>query len=196
MSDERSPTKEQLEALVVSAQGGDTAAFEALYDHFYDRIYRYVSFKAGDASAAEDITEEVFLRMLRSIGTYKHRGHPFSSWLFRVAHNLVADHFRKRGRDKSVPLDKVVAVVGESSVDLDDYVQTKLAMREVNRAMEDLTDLQRQIISLRFAGGLSVNETAKAVGRNENAVKALQHAGIKKLRKILTPGGAPSRQPI
>ena len=196
MSDERSPTKEQLEALVVSAQGGNTAAFEALYDHFYDRIYRYVSFKAGDASAAEDITEEVFLRMLRSIGTYKYHGHPFSSWLFRIAHNLVVDHFRKCGRDKSVPLDKVVAVVGESSVDLDNYVQTKLAMREVNRAMEDLTDLQRQIISLRFAGGLSVNETARAVGRNENAVKALQHAGIRKLRKILTPNGAPSRQPI
>lgn len=95
-----------------------------------------------------------------------------------------------------MPLDKVLAVVGESSVDLDNYVQTKLAMREVNRAMEDLTDLQRQVISLRFAGGLSVNDTAKAVGRNENAVKALQHAGIKKLRKILLPGGALSRQPV
>jgi RNA polymerase sigma-70 factor (ECF subfamily) len=196
MSDERSPSKEQLERLVLSAQAGDTAAFEALYDHFYDRIYRYVSFKAGDPTAAEDITEEVFLRMLRSIGTYKHQGHPFSSWLFRIAHNLVVDYFRKKGRDKSVPLDKVLAVVGESSVDLDNYVQTKLAMREVNLAMENLTDLQRQVISLRFAGGLSVNETAKAVGRNENAVKALQHAGIKKLRKILMPGGAPSQQPV
>jgi RNA polymerase sigma-70 factor, ECF subfamily len=196
MSDKQSPTKAQLEALVVSAQAGETAAFEALYDHFYDRIYRYVSFKAGDATAAEDITEDVFLRMLKSIGSYKHRGHPFSSWLFRIAHNLVVDYFRKKGRDKSVPLDKVLAVVGESSVDLDNYVQTKLAMREVNAAMEDLTDLQRQVISLRFAGGLSVNETAQAVGRNENAVKALQHAGIKKLRKILMPGGAPSQQTV
>ena len=196
MSDERSPTKEQLEALVHSAQAGDSAAFEALYDHFYDRIYRYVSFKAGDPTAAEDITEDVFLRMLKSIGSYKHRGHPFSSWLFRIAHNLVADYFRKKGREKSVPLDKVLAVVGESSIDMDNYVQTKLAMREVNAAMEDLTDLQRQVISLRFAGGLSVNETAQAVGRNENAVKALQHAGIKKLRKILMPGGAPSQQTV
>ena len=198
MSDDASPTptKEQVEALVVNAQGGETAALEALYDHFYDRIFRYISFKAGDASVAEDITEDVFLRMLKSIGTYKHRGHPFSSWLFRIAHNLVVDHFRKRGRDRSVPLDKVVAVVGVSGMDLDDYVQTKLAMKEVHRAMEDLTDLQRQVISLRFAGGLSVNETARAVGRNENAVKALQHAGIKKLRKILIPGGVPSRQPI
>jgi RNA polymerase sigma-70 factor (ECF subfamily) len=185
-----------LEALVVSEQAGETAAFEALYDHFYDRIYRYVSFKAGDATAAEDITEDVFLRMLKSIGSYKHRGHPFSSWLFRIGHNLVVDYFRKKGRDKSVPLDKVLAVVGESSIDLDNYVQTKLAMREVNAAMEDLTDLQRQVISLRFAGGLSVNETAQAVGRNENAVKALQHAGIKKLRKILMPGGAPSQQTV
>jgi len=196
MDGKQSPTKAQLEALVVRAQAGDTGAFEALYDHFYDRIYRYVSFKAGDATAAEDITEDVFLRMLKSIGSYKHRGHPFSSWLFRIAHNLVVDYFRKQGREKSVSLDKVLAVVGESSIDLDNYVQTKLAMREVNAAMEDLTDLQRQVISLRFAGGLSVNETAQAVGRNENAVKALQHAGIKKLRKILMPGGAPSQQTV
>jgi RNA polymerase sigma-70 factor (ECF subfamily) len=196
MSDKQSPTKEQLEGLVVRAQAGEVAAFESLYDHFYDRIYRYVSFKAGDPTAAEDITEDVFLRMLKSIGSYKHRGHPFSSWLFRIAHNLVADYFRKKGREKSVPLDKVLSVVGESSIDMDNYVQTKLAMREVNAAMEDLTDLQRQVISLRFAGGLSVNETAQAVGRNENAVKALQHAGIKKLRKILMPGGAPSQQTV
>jgi RNA polymerase sigma-70 factor (ECF subfamily) len=196
MDGKQSPTKAQLEALVVRAQAGDTGAFEALYDHFYDRIYRYVSFKAGDATAAEDITEDVFLRMLKSIGSYKHRGHPFSSWLFRIAHNLVVDYFRKQGREKSVSLDKVLAVVGESSIDLDNYVQTKLAMREVNAAMEDLTDLQRQVISLRFAGGLSVNETAQAVGRNENAVKALQHVGIKKLRKILMPGGAPSQQSV
>jgi RNA polymerase sigma-70 factor (ECF subfamily) len=100
MSDKQSPTKEQLEGLVVRAQAGEVAAFESLYDHFYDRVHRYVSFKAGDPTAAEDITEDVFLHMLKSIGSYKHRGHPFSSWLIRIAHNLVADYFRKKGREK------------------------------------------------------------------------------------------------
>lgn len=194
MSDSRSPTKEELHSVVVSAQDGEAAAFEALYEHFYDRIFRYVSFKTGDASAAEDITEEVFLRMLKSIGTYKDLGHPFSSWLFRIAHNLVVDHFRKRGRERSVPLEKVTYIVSESADDMDEYVQTKLMMGEVNRAMDGLTDLQRHVISLRFAAGLSVAETAKVVGRNENAVKALQHAGIKKLRKLLMPDGSPSHQ--
>ena len=194
MSDNGSPTKEELQAVVVSAQNGDAAAFEVLYEHFYDRISRYVSFKTGDASVAEDITEEVFLRMLKSIGTYKDVGHPFSAWLFRIAHNLVVDHFRKRGRERSVPLEKVTYIVSESADDMDEYVQTKLMMTEVNRAMCVLTDLQRHVISLRFAAGLSVAETAKVVGRNENAVKALQHAGVKKLRKLLMPNGNPSHQ--
>ncbi len=196
MSADRSPSNERIEALVRRAQCGETAAFETLYDLFYDKVFRYLSFKTGDALLAEDLAEDVFLRMLTSIGSYEHRGHPFSSWLFRIAHNLAVDHFRKQGRQKAVSLEKVSSVVGQSGVDLDEYVQTKLTMREVNRAMEGLTDLQRQVISMRFAGELSVKETALALGRKENAIKALQHAGIKKLRRILMPAGRPSHQHI
>ena len=88
----------------------------------------------------------------------------------------------------------MAAVVGDTSLDLDDYVQTRLTMREVERAMEGLTDLQRQVISMRFAGELSVRETAEALGRKENAIKALQHAGMKKLRRALVPAVSPSHQ--
>ena len=176
-----------VDELVRSAQEGHDASFAALYEHFSDAIYRYVSFKTGSPGDAEDITAEVFVKMLESIRTFKPRGHPFSSWLYRIAHNLVVDHFRAKGRKKTVPLETSEHAVGASTFDLDEYVDVKLTMRHVHKAMEVLTSLQREVISLRFAAGLSVAETAKAVGKKENAVKALQHAGVKKLRQALMP---------
>ena len=176
-----------VEKLVRKAQKGDAASFASLYEHFSDQIFRYVSFKTGSPAEAEDITGDVFVRMLSSIHSFKWQGHPYSSWLFRIAHNLVVDYFRKKGRSKTVPIEEASATTGVSSSDLVSHVELNLSMREVRGAMEGLTDLQREVISLRFAGGLSISETARAVGKKENAVKALQHAGLKKLRRILGP---------
>ena len=125
--------------------------------------------------------------MLESIKKFKPQGHPFSSWLFRIAHNRVIDHYRKQGRDRNIPLDTILSTVGDSQTTLDNYVETKLAMREVNQAMAQLTELQREVLNLRFAGGLSIKETAETVKRNENSVKALQHSAVKKLRVLLQP---------
>ena len=179
-----------VEELVRKGQEGDAASFAALYERFFDQIFRYVSFKSGNSPEAEDITGDVFVKMLESIHSFRWQGHPFSSWLFRIAHNQVVDHFRRKGRKKTVPLETAVATVGVSSWDLDAYVNLNLTMQEVHKAMEGLTSLQREVISLRFAGGLSLSETARAVGRKENAVKALQHAGLKKLRAMLGAGSS------
>ncbi len=173
--------------LVQLAQQGDTSSFGELYEQFFDRIYRYVSFKTGSASEAEDITGEVFVRMLESIHKFKWQGHPFSSWLFRIAHNLVVDHFRKKGKRSIVSLENTTKNVEAVAVDIDSHIDTELSMGEVRNAMVGLTDLQKEVISLRFAAGLSVAETAEAIGKKENAVKALQHAGLKKLRRLLNP---------
>ncbi len=174
-------------ALVHLAQQGDTTSFGELYEQFFDRIYRYVSFKTGSASEAEDITGEVFVRMLESIHKFKWQGHPFSSWLFRIAHNLVVDHFRKNGKRSIVSLENTTIHVEAAAVDIDGHIDTELSMGEVRKAMVGLTELQKEVISLRFAAGLSVAETAEAIGKKENAVKALQHAGLKKLRRLLNP---------
>jgi len=174
-------------ALVHLAQQGDTTSFGELYEQFFDRIYRYVSFKTGSASEAEDITGEVFVRMLESIHKFKWQGHPFSSWLFRIAHNLVVDHFRKNGKRSIVSLENTTTHVEAAAVDIDGHIDTELSMGEVRKAMVGLTELQKEVISLRFAAGLSVAETAEAIGKKENAVKALQHAGLRKLRRLLNP---------
>ncbi len=173
--------------LVQLAQQGDTASFSELYEQFFDRIYGYVSFKTGSASEAEDITGEVFVRMLESIHKFRWQGHPFSSWLFRIAHNLVVDHFRKNSKRSIVSLENTTTNVEAAAVDIDSHIDTELSMGDVRKAMVGLTELQKEVISLRFAAGLSVAETAEAIGKKGNAVKALQHAGLKKLRRLLNP---------
>ena len=192
-----SDAQPSVDEAVGRAQKGDAAAFAVLYEDYYDRIFRYVSFKTGNSLEAEDITAEVFVKMLESIDSFKWQGYQFSSWLFRIAHNLVVDHFRKRGRRHIVALDDAPAAATEYDPDLDRKLDVDMSMVPVQEAMKDLTDLQREVISLRFAAGLSVAETARAVGKKDNAVKALQHAGIKKLRGILSaevsvPAGARS----
>ena len=178
-------TQESIERLVRGAQQGDSDSFAGLYEAFYDKIYRYVMVKTSNVVDAEDITEEVFLRMLGSISSFGWKGYPFTSWLFRIAHNLVIDHYRKRGRQKIVPLGDVDHTAGRSNYAMDEALDMKLSLRQVHRAMEDLSSLQREVITLRFAGGLSLRETAQMMGKKENAIKALQHAGIKKLRMLL-----------
>ena len=177
----------EVATLVRMAQEGDTSSFGELYERFFDQIYRYVSFKTGSPSEAEDITGEVFVRMLESIHKFKWQGHPVSSWLFRIAHNLVVDHFRRKGKRNVVSLDNATINVEAVAVDVDSHIDTEMSMDEVRKAMVGLTVLQKEVISLRFAAGLSVAETAEAVGKKENAVKALQHAGLKKLRRFLNP---------
>ncbi len=184
---EHRPADRQVEDIVRQAQAGDPAVFAELYDMYYDPIYRYVSFKCGNQIEAEDLTGEVFVKMIESIHTFKFRGFPFTSWLYRIAHNVVVDNFRRKGRHPTVPLDTARNAASDAHSDLERMAEISLTIREVVGAMDNLTDLQREVVTLRFAAGLSIAETAEAVGRKENAVKALQHAGIRKLRDALTP---------
>lgn len=190
MSD-NSADRMAVEEIVARAKSGEREAFGRLYEMHYDQIHRYVSFKCGNAGEAEDLTGEVFLKMLESIHQFEFRGFPFTSWLYRIAHNVVMDNFRRKGRKPTVPLDDAERVAGAAHAEMEWRAHVSWTMSEVVNAMDGLTDLQREVVALRFAGGLSIAETAKAVGRKENAVKALQHAGIKKLRAALAPPEPP-----
>ncbi len=189
-ADSKGQAQAEVAALVRQAQDGAATAFAALYERFYDQIFRYVSFKTGNPSDAEDITAEVFVRMIESIHRFKWQGYPFSAWLFRIAHNLVVDYYRKRSRKQMTSLDSVSPTLKAAAFDADAQMDMELTLGEVSKAMEGLTALQREVITLRFGAGLSVAETARAVGRKDNAVKALQHAGLKKLRRVLNPDAA------
>ena len=187
--EEKQANRKIVDDILRRAQAGDQSAFAELYECYYDQIYRYVSFKCGNRLEAEDLTGEVFLRMLESINKFKFQGFPFTSWLYRIAHNLVVDNFRRKGRKPTVPLDKVLHFSSETDGEMENQAQISWSMGEVFEAMTSLTDLQREVITLRFVAGLSIAETADAVGRKDNAVKALQHAGIRKLRNLMTHPG-------
>ena len=187
--EDKQANRKIVDDIVRRAQAGDQSAFAELYERHYDQIFRYVSFKCGNRLEAEDLSGEVFLRMLESIDKFKFQGFPFTSWLYRIAHNIVVDNFRRKGRKPTVPLDKVLHFSNEADDEMEYRAQISWSMREVVEAMTNLTDLQREVITLRFVAGLSIAETADAVGRRENAVKALQHAGISKLRNVMTRPG-------
>lgn len=174
MRDERS--------LVERAQRGDTQAFARLYEDYFDKIYRYIALRVASRVEAEDLTEQVFLKVLESIASFKWRGVPFSAWLFRIAHNLAMDHLR-RSKKESVPLDESIATRDFSPEAL---AEKRLSIEQLITAVEQLTQIQKEVISLRFAGGLSTAETARVVGKSEGAVKAAQHSALVALRKRLS----------
>jgi len=169
--------------LVHRAQQGDKEAFAQLYENHFDKIYRYVALRIGNKTEAEDVTQQVFLNALRSISSFKWRGVPFSTWLFRIAHNLVVDYLRKEKKQATTPLDESL-VSSDSSPQL--VAEYRLDVEQLISATKRLTATQREVISLRFAGELSVAEVAKVVGKSQGAVKALQHSAIVALRKALS----------
>ena len=169
------------ESLVRRAQHRDQEAFAQLYEEHFDKIYRYVTLKIGNATEAEDMTQQVFLNALQSISSFKWKGIPFSAWLFRIAHNQVVDYFRSKKR-ATVPLDESLASNNNNPQLI---VEQKLDIEQLLLATKRLTDAQREVISLRFAGELSIVQVAKAMGKSQGAVKALQHSAIIALRKTL-----------
>lgn len=174
--------------LIHLVKQGDKEAFAQLYENHFDKIYRYVVLRIGNKTEAEDMTQQVFLNALRSVSTFKWKGVPFSSWLFRIAHNLVVDYMRKEKRQTIVCLDESM-VSSDCGPQL--LAEQKLDTEQLIRATQKLTAAQREVISLRFAGGLSVAEAAKVMGKSEGAVKALQHSAVINLRKALS-GSVPN----
>ena len=173
------------ESLVRRAKQHDQMALTQLYEENFDRIYRYIVLKIGEKTEAEDMTQQVFLNAFKSISSYKHRGTPFSSWLFRIAHNQIVDYLRRKSKRATVPLDESL-ISGNSDPRLE--VERNLDIRNLVLATKWLTKAQQEVISLRFAGELSIAQAAKIMGKSEGAIKALQHSAIVSLRKALAAG--------
>jgi len=168
------------------ARMGDQSALADLYDWYMPRVYRYAVARVGNVAEAEDLTEEVFLKMLGAIGGFRWKDVPFSSWLFRIAHNHVATHFR-RSAQRGGPTSELTEDMVDLRASPSSVVEERITLEEVRRAAESLPEAQRDVITLRFAVGLSIAETAKALGKREGNVKALQHKAVAKLQKMLMP---------
>jgi RNA polymerase sigma-70 factor (ECF subfamily) len=166
------------------------AKLASLYDEYYGKITRYILVHIGDRTEAEDLAGEVFLKALQSLESYQERGVPMHAWLFRIAHNLVVDHLRKATKRRIVPIDTVQI---ESDADPVALAEKNIELDRVKRAMEQLTREQRDVLGLRFFGGLTAKETGSILHKNDGAVREMQRAAIEKLRSLLVTNYQPLR---
>jgi len=180
---ERDRHREQ--RLVQAACRGEKSAIEALYRTHFDTIYRYVLLRTGSPSAAEDVTSQVFLGMVRGLGRYQDQGKPFVAWLYGIAQKQIAFYQRGQSRGPSaVDLDAAAELAAQSAGP-HATAEERETRAAVARAIAKVPEGQREVIMLRYLLSLSVAETAAVVGRSEGAVKQLQLRGLATLRDIL-----------
>ncbi len=176
---------------IESARGNNPEAVGWLYELYFERLYRYVYIKVGNAPEAEDLVEQVFLKMIESIGTFEWQGSSFAAWLYRIAHNQIIDKHRRDGRRPQVPLEPVSDTLTSEHDDPHDLAEQSDLRGHLLASMSVLTDLQAQVIALKFGGGLSNLEVAAILNRSEGSIKSLQHSALDNLRKIMSTKGYP-----
>ena len=163
MADERS---------LIEAAQTDPSRFAALYEENFERVYAFVVRRVHDRRDAEDITSEVFHQALRNLNRFEWRGVPFAAWLYRMAANAIADHYKKSSRETGTAAREITT---DETADIE---RRATLFRSVDRLPPD----QRRVIVMRFAEGRSIREIAEELGRSEGAVKQLQWRGLQSLR--------------
>lgn len=173
----------EIKLLVERAQGGEQEAYGELYERLAPQIYRYIYYRVGgNTHLAEDLTEDVFLKLLEKLDRYEDRGLPFTAWLYRIAHNHVTDHFRRQASLAVVSIDEQWSLADERALGT---LDTALTSDILAKALRRLTDDQRQVIVLRFLEDRSIAETATILGKTEDGTKKAQMRGLAGLRRIL-----------
>ncbi|HEY9287093.1 MAG TPA: sigma-70 family RNA polymerase sigma factor [Candidatus Dormibacteraeota bacterium] len=171
------------DALIRRAQALDPGALAELYDRHFDGIYRYLYTRVRHQADAEDLTEQVFLKMVDSIARYRPQGVAFSSWLYRIAHNLLVDRYRRAGRE-TVELSSDLHDL-RPQIDPATMAQQSDDRRRLMAAIQRLTPEQQQIVSMRFVDGLEVEEIARLTHRSPGAIHSMQHRALASLYRFL-----------
>jgi RNA polymerase sigma-70 factor (ECF subfamily) len=177
----------RLIALVELARNGDKEAFGQLYDHYQPSVYRFLYYRVGSMTLAEDLTAETFFRALRSMHSFRWQGKDFGAWLMTIARNLTADHF-KAGRTRLEQTTEDMQTLDTTSEGPEVEVLASLTNEALLRALGELPTEQRECLIMRFLQGLSIAETAEILGRSSGAVKQLQLRGVRNLAKLIPVG--------
>ncbi|MEO8285901.1 MAG: RNA polymerase sigma factor [Chloroflexota bacterium] len=173
-------------ALVAGLKQGDSSAVRYAVENFAPRIYRFALYQLGDHSAAEDLVSEVMTRMLEKIGQYNQTGAPFQAWLFSIARNLMHDSHRRRKNTTIISLDAAIDTTEVQSLGATDTRIDGFADRDaLLRVMSQLTDEQRQILTLRIVEGWQPQEIAELLGKSIDSVKSLQYRALQTLKRLL-----------
>ena len=181
---------EQEKELVEKARN-DTEAFGELYDQYYPQIFGYVLRRTASIEIAQDITSEVFFKALKNLGQFRYRGFPFSSWLYRIATNEIANYFRKN-KDGKFCLEETSDLISISSSSAETELleaEAELKRHEdfliLHENLSKLPIKYQEVITLRFFENKQVKEISEILGKREGTVKSLLHRGLEKLRKLM-----------
>lgn len=177
------PELSEDESIRLAAEG-DTDAFSGLYERYVTRIYNYIFYRTGNPAEAEDLTSRVFHRALHHIQHYDNRGIPFSAWLYRIAHNLVANWHRDNSRRKEVPLDDYTQHPHRAQMPEASVVDTQ-EMEDLLKVIRRMPPERQQLLILKFVEGMSNQEVATIMMRSEGAIKSLYHRTLIALRDEL-----------
>ena len=168
--------------LIRRAQEGEPVVVGALYERYQRGVYRYLYYRVGDQQTAEDLTSEVFLRMVEKLSNYNDQNLSFQAWLFQIARNLSIDHYRKMGVQQNVQLVDDFPEQGNEPLEL---IAQELTIEKLRRAMVKLPENQRDVIVMRFIAGLPIGEVAETLHKTEDSIKGLQRRALLALRDIL-----------
>lgn len=173
-----------------SASGLTREALAAIYESHQTQLYRYVARRVGHADTARDLTSEVFRRLVQAVAQGAAPTTSVRAWLYRTAHNVVVDHYRRQAIRKYVPLSGLHVDPGPGPALL---AEQRIQAEQARTALQSLTEDQQQVVALRFLEGLSLQETAEIVERSIAAVKALQHRGLAAMQRCLSESTAEER---
>ena len=174
-------TNLETENLVTQAISGDVEAFGELYTNHVTKIYRYVYYNVHSRERAEDITQEVFLKAWKAIGSCKGKETTFSSWLYRIAHNLIIDKLRKSQKQSSHE-----AELPEDVRDTSDAMEISLEQKDLLKVIEILPPNQRQVILMKFIEDMDNREIAETMGKSTGAIRILQMRALETLRNTIS----------
>lgn len=166
---------------VLKAQKGNTEAAGRIYETYHQKIFRYLYYRTGDSHAAQDLTADVFIKMIKALPAYQPRANSFTGWLFQIARNTAIDHARKNGLHPSTQL-------SENHLAEDDpahEVERLITSQELQTALMQISEEQRDVIILRFIEDLPLADTAQTLHRSVDSIKGLQRRALLNLRQQL-----------
>jgi RNA polymerase sigma-70 factor (ECF subfamily) len=169
--------------VIQQARQGDQVALGNIYDCLYPSVFRYIYYRVSDQETAEDLAAEVFVRMVERIGAYEQRERPILAWLYTIARNLVTDYYRLQDKVDYLPLEERL-IAGEIHQP-SQVAESRQARDCLARALEYLTEDQRQVILLKFVEDLEIAEVADLLGKNERAIRSLQHRALAAMNRAI-----------
>jgi RNA polymerase sigma-70 factor, ECF subfamily len=171
-----------IQSIITRAQQGDETAITTLYQTYVEKIYRYIAYRVPTTNDAEDLTGEVFVKMVEGLPNYRFTGAPFESWLYRIASARVADWYRKAKRNEQVELTEQLS---DSKPSPEESLLENVELDLLREAIKILNEEQKQVLLLRFVERKSHAEVSAIIGKSVSAIKSIQHRALTRLAEKL-----------